>query len=164
MWHLKDEEIVSFVAGDLPGEKRESCAAHLHACPDCSSAAEKVARATELLLKQPMEPAPPFAWSKIRGRIERSGVHRDWSEPAWTPLVLGNAAGIALVVAAILLAGSWLEDASIWNSVRAWPLAGGIGPRSLVALVFFGASALVTLALTPIFWWESRQSRKRVVK
>ncbi len=164
MWHLKDEEMVSYVSGDLAGDRRKACASHLRSCSDCRSAVEDVTLAVQLLASQPMRSAPPFAWSKIKARIEGSMTRRDWAEPAWTPLVLGNVAGIALIILTISAAGGWLENASIWRSVGAWPLAKEVGPRSLVALVFFGAAALVTLALTPIFWWESRHPRKRVVK
>ena len=164
MWHLQDEEMVSLVFGDLAGDRREAFLAHLRACPNCESAFEHLGRTVELLEQKPMEPAPPFAWLRVKTRIERSGARRDWKEPAWTPLVLGNVAGIALVILAISLAGGWLENASVWRTIRTWPLARGIGPRSLTALIFFGTASLVTLALTPIFWWESRHPRRRTIR
>ncbi len=164
MWHLQEEDMVSLVFDEVEGDRRAACKAHQRACPDCRESIDRLVRAAELLGKEPMEPAPPFAWSKIRARIERSRAPRDWSEPAWTPLVLGNIAGIALVTLTIALAGKWLESASLWDTIRTWPLARGVGPRSLTALLFFGAGSLVTLALTPIFWWESRLTSKHIVK
>ncbi len=165
MWHLREEDMVSLVFDELDGDERAAGAAHLRACQDCSSSFDHLVQAAGLLSKEPMEPAPPFAWSKIRARIERStSSHSDWSEPAWMPLVLGNIAGIVIVVAAIVLAGAWLENAPVWSTIRTWPLPRGVGPRSLTALIFFGAGSLATLALTPIFWWESRHPGKHIVK
>lgn len=164
MWHLQDEEMVSLVFGELAAKERDACMAHLSACPGCEAAFEQLGRAIALLDKEPMEPAPPFAWSRMKARIEQSGTRSDWSEPAWIPLILGNAAGIMLVILFIFLVGDWLEQAPVWHVIRTWPLASEVGPHSLTAVAFFGMGALVTLALTPIFWWESRRPRRRIVK
>ena len=164
MRHLQDEEMVSLAFDELTGGEREACEAHLRACSGCMAAYEQIGRAVALLEKEPTEPAPPFAWAKIKARIEQSGAGRDWKEPRWVPLVLGNAGAIALVIVLITLTGGWLERASVWQAIRTWPLAREIGPRSLTALVFFGIGALVTLALTPILWWETRNPRKGIVK
>ncbi len=164
MWHPQDEEMVGLVFGEPTGTGREDCIAHLRTCPSCKAAYERLVRAVALLDKEPMEPAPPFAWSKLRARIEQSGAGRDWSDPPWAPLVLGNLAGIFLAILIIGLTGRWLESASAWQVIRTWPLAREVGPRSLTALAFFGTGALVTLALTPIFWWESRRPHRRIVK
>ncbi len=164
MSHLQDEEMVGLVFGELDEDERDSCLPHLRSCPDCTAAVDRLSRAVALLEKRPMEPAPPFAWTRIKSRIERSGASQDWSEPAWLPLILGNVAGIVLIISLISVGGMLLESASVWRVVRAWPLAREIGPRNLAALVFFGMGALVTLALTPILWWESRHPRKGIMK
>jgi anti-sigma factor RsiW len=163
MWHLQDEDLVGLVFEELPAPQREACEAHLRNCAACTSAYRELARAIAILERGPAEPAPPFAWARLQGRIVRSVPRGDWSEPAWMPLILGNAAGILLILALIFWSGGWLEKASIWQSIRTWPLAAQVGPRYLTALLFFGAGALVTLALTPILWWESRRAQKGIV-
>jgi anti-sigma factor RsiW len=163
MWHLQDEDRVGLVFEELPDHQRETCEMHLRTCPACTSAYDELARAVVLLERGPTEPAPPFAWARLKVRIERSVSRGDWCEPAWMPLILGNAAGILLILALIFWGGGWLEKASIWQSIRTWPLAAEVGPRCLTALLFFGAGALVTLALTPILWWESRRAQKGIV-
>jgi hypothetical protein len=108
--------------------------------------------------------ATPFAWSRLKARVEQSGPRYEWHEPAWGPLILGNAGGIILVLVFIFLTGEWLKSAPVWQSIQMWPLAASFGPHGLIALGFFSMGALVTLALTPIFWWESRRPRKAIVK
>jgi len=164
MRHLQDEELVGLAFDELSGAERAACREHIRTCAVCSTAFEGLARAVVLLEKEPTEPPPPFAWARMKARVERTSASRDWHEPAWAPLILGNAAGITLVLVLIFIAGGWLEKAPVWQAIRTWPLAAEVGPRSLTALVFFGSGALVTLALTPIFWWESRRPRKGIVK
>ncbi len=164
MSHLQDEKLVSLVFCELTGGDLDACTAHLQDCPECSEGLERLDRAVALLEKAPAEPPPPYAWLKLKDRVEWSGASRDWDEPAWMPLVFGSAAGILLIILLIFAAGGWLEKAAAWQVVRTWPLAREVGPRSLIAVVFFSAGALVTLALTPIFWWESRQPRNHAVK
>ena len=132
--------------------------------PGVPAAFEALARAVNLLEREPTEAPPPFAWARLKARIEKSGTGRDWAEPAWTPLILGNIAGMILVLLFIFLTGGWLATTPLWQSRRAWRLAAEIGPHGLTAVVFFGAGALVTLALTPIFWWESRRPRNGFVQ
>jgi hypothetical protein len=164
MRHLENEELVGLVFDKLAGQELDAYREHLRACPRCSAAFEGLARAVVLLEKEPTEAPPPFAWSRLKARMEGSGASRDWAEPAWTPLILGNVAGIILVLLFIFLAGGWLEKGPIWPAIRTWSVAARIGPRGLAALIFFGAGALVTLALTPIFWWEQWRARKGIVK
>lgn len=164
MWHVRNDELVGLVFDELPGEVLDDCRQHLRTCASCSAAFEELSRAVALLEKEPTEPAPPFAWARLKARIERRDSKSDWREPAWTPLVLGNAAGILLVLFLIFFAGGWLEGSTLWQAVKTWPLAGAFGPRSLIAVIFFSAGALITLALTPIFWWESKRPPKGLVK
>jgi anti-sigma factor RsiW len=164
MRHVGEVQLIRLVFGELAGKELDACLAHLKDCPGCSERLVHFRSAVALLENHPTEPPPPYAWSKIKARIERSGTSRDWDEPAWLPLVLGNAAGILLVILVIWLVGGWLGRTSVWQTIRTWPLAREVGPRSLIALVFFGAGALITLALTPIYWWESRNPQNRVVK
>jgi hypothetical protein len=164
MRHLQDEEIVGLVFDELPREDVEACRNHVRACAACAAAFEGLSRAVALLEKEPTEPPPPFAWSRLKARVERSGPHYEWHEPAWGPLILGNAGGIILVLIFIFLIGGWLENAPVWKYIRTWPLAASFGPQGLIALGVFSMGALVTLALTPIFWWESRRPRKAIVK
>jgi anti-sigma factor RsiW len=160
MRHLQNEELVGLVFDELARMERDACAEHLEACPQCAAAVARLARAVVLLEKEPTQAPPPFAWSRLKTRIERCGIGHDWSEPAWVPLILGHAAGMILVLLIIVLTGWWLEAAPVWQSIRAWPLAAQIGPHGLTALIFFGTGALITLALTPVFWWESRRPRR----
>jgi hypothetical protein len=164
MRHLQDEELVGLAFDELSGDERAACREHIQDCTVCATAFDGLTSAVALLEKEPTEPPPPFAWVRLKARVEQTGAGSDWQEPAWGPLILGNAAGIILVLTLIFLAGGWLEKASVWQAIRTWPLAAEVGPRSLAALVFFGSGALVTLALTPIFWWESRRPRKGIVK
>lgn len=160
MWHLEDEELVGLVFDELAGQERDACREHLRSCPRCSAAFEDLARAVVLLEKEPTEAPPPFAWSRLKGRLDESGTRLDWTEPAWIPLILGNLTGIVLILLFIVLAGGWLERNPIWPAIRIWSVAAFIGPHGLAALVFLGAGALVTLALTPVFWWEQGRAQK----
>ena len=163
MKHLQEEELVGLVFDEFTGRERDACREHLGNCAQCASAVEALARAVSLLENAPSEVPPPFAWARLKARIDRAGTERDWTEPAWAPLILGHVAGIALVLLFISLAGSWLSTTPVWLSLRTWRLAAEIGPRGLIAILFFGVGALVSLALTPIFWWESRRRKNRVV-
>jgi hypothetical protein len=142
----------------------ETLQAHLAACPVCTAACNQLGRAAALLEREPMEPAPAFAWPRLKASIDRTGACRDWDEPAWAPLILRNVAGILVAILLMVLAAGWLERADFWHSIQSWPVTRGIGPLSLAALVFFGAGALVTLALTPILWWETRRPHNGIVK
>ena len=164
MKHLQDEELVGLVFGELAPEELDCCKEHLRACGACAAAFEALARAVRLLEKEPTETPPPFAWARLKARIDRSGTERDWADPAWTPLILGHVAGMILVLLFIFLAGGWLATTTLWQSLRTWRLAAEIGPRGLTAVLFFGAGALVTLSLAPIFWWESRRPRNGMVQ
>ena len=164
MWHLEDGELVGLVFDELDGPERDACREHLRNCPGCSTAFEGLARAVALLEKEPTEAPPPFAWSRLKARLEGSGASRDWTEPAWMPLILGNVLGIILILLFIFLAGGWLEKGPIWPAIRTWSVAAQIGPHGLAAIIFFGAGTLVTLALTPIIWWEQWRPRKGIVK
>ena len=164
MRHLQDEELVGLVFDEMPGKEQNACSEHIQACARCASAFEELSRAVVLLEREPTEPPPPFAWSRLKARVEGSGPRYEWREPAWGPLILGNAGGIILVLIFIFLIGGWLEHAPVWQSIQTWPLAIRFGPQGLIALLFFSLGALVTLALTPIFWWESRRPRKAMVK
>ncbi len=164
MGHLQDEELVGLVFDELAREERDSCNKHLSACPGCTASFVALARAVNLLEKEPTEAPPPFAWARLKARIEKSGTERDWADPAWTPLILGHVTGMILVLVFIFLAGGWLATTPLWQSLRTWKLAAEIGPRGLTAVFFFGAGALVTLALAPIFWWESRRPRNGTVQ
>lgn len=164
MPHLEDVDLVGLVFDEITGQERDDFREHLGNCPSCSAAFEGLARAVVLLEKEPTEAPPPFAWARLKARLEGSGTSRDWTEPAWTPLVLGTALGILLILSFIFLAGEWLERGVFWPAIRAWPVAAQIGPHGLAALIFFGAGTLVTLALTPIFWWEQWRAHKGIVK
>jgi anti-sigma factor RsiW len=164
MWHLQDEDLVGLAFAELPALQKATCEGHLRTCPACASAYEELARAVAWLEKGPTQPAPPFAWARLKGRIERSISRKDWREPAWTPLILGNVAGILLILMLIFWGGGWLENATVWQSIRMWPLAARFGPRGLTALFFFGVGAMATLAMTPILWWESRRAPRGIVK
>jgi hypothetical protein len=164
MRHLQDEELVGLAFDELSGAGRAACKEHVQDCTVCAGALDSLTQAIALVEKEPTEPPPPFAWARLKIRIGKTGAGSDWQEPAWRPLILGNAAGIILVLILIFFAGGWLERASVWQEIRTWPLAAEVGPRSLTALVFFSAGALATLALTPILWWESRRPRKGMVK
>jgi hypothetical protein len=164
MRHLQNEELVGLVFDELPGEDVDACREHIQACASCGAAFAGLSRAVVLLEKEPTEPPPPFAWSRLKARVEQSRPSYEWHEPAWGPLILGNAGGIILVLIFIFLIGGWLENAPAWQSIRTWPLAARFGPQGLIALGFFSMGALVTLALTPIFWWESRRPCRAIVK
>jgi anti-sigma factor RsiW len=164
MWHLQDEELVGLVFAELPAFQKATCEEHLRTCSACAAAYEELNRAVAFLEKGPTQPVPPFAWARLKGRIERSVPRNDWCEPAWTPLILGNVAGMLLILVVIFWGGGWLEHATVWQSIRMWPLAAEVGPRGLTALFFFGAGAMGTLAMTPILWWESRRANKSIVK
>jgi len=164
MKHLGEEVLVGLVFDELALEERDSYNRHLRACPECTTALKALARAVSLIEKEPAEPPPPFAWVRLRARIEKSGTGRDWADPAWAPLILGHVAGMILVLLFIFLTGGWLGTTPLWESLRTWKLAGEIGPCGLTAVAFFGAGALVTLALAPILWWESRRPRNGVVQ
>jgi anti-sigma factor RsiW len=164
MCHLRDHTLVALVFDEIAAEERRDCRLHMETCSKCQAAFEALAHAAAVLEKNPNEPAPPFAWARLKARVEKSRSSRDWAEPAWTPLVLGNIAGIVLVLALISLTGGWLEKAPVWQEVQTWPLAAQFGPRSLAAVLFFGIGALVTLAMTPILWWESCHPQKGIIK
>ncbi len=160
MCHLEDEELVGLSFDELTGQERDACREHLRSCPGCNAAFERLARAIALLEKEPTEAPPPFAWLRLKARLEGSGTRRDWTEPTWAPLVFGNLAGILLILLIIFAAGGWLARNPVWPGIRAWSVAALIGPHGLAALIFFGAAALVTLALTPIFWWEQWRAQR----
>ena len=164
MKHLQDEELVGLVFDELAREERDSCNEHLRACSECTAAFRALARAVSLLEKEPTEAPPPFAWAHLKARIDKSGTEHDWTNPAWTPLILGHVAGMILVLLFIFLTGGWLATTTLWQSLRTWRLAAEIGPRGLTAVLFFGAGALMALALAPIFWWESRRPRNGTVQ
>lgn len=164
MRHLRDEELVGLVFDEVPREELDPCREHIQACVACAAAFEGLSRTVVLLESEPPVPPPPFAWSRLKARVQQSGPSCEWHEPAWGPLILGNAGGIILVLIFIFLIGGWLETTPVWQSIRTWPLAARVGPQGVIALGFFGIGALVTLALTPVFWWESRHPRKAIVK
>jgi len=164
MRHLRDEELVGLVFDELPREELDPCREHIQACVACAAAFAGLSRAVVLLESEPTEAPPAFAWSRIKARVEHSGPSYEWHEPAWGPLILMNAGGIILVLIVIFVIGGWLETTPVWQSILTWSLAARVGPQGIIALGFFSIGALVTLALTPVFWWESRRPRKAIVK
>jgi hypothetical protein len=159
MRHLSQDEMAGLVFDEVGGSVRTRCLAHLDSCPACTGTFEDLCRAAALLEREPLEPAPVFAWARLEARIGRPGDERDWPEPAWVPLILAHAAGVALLATCIAVAGAWLETASVWESLRAWPVAREIGARGIVAVAIFAAGALATMAMAPVLWWESRRQR-----
>jgi hypothetical protein len=164
MRHLQKEELVGLVFDELAGKEWESCQSHLRTCPECEAAFEALARAVSLLQNEPTEAPPPFAWARLKARIDKSGPGRDWTDPAWVPLIVRNVAGMILVLLFIFLAGGWLSTTTLWQSLRTYRLAAEIGPRGLMTILFFCAGSIATLALAPILWWESRRPRNGAVQ
>jgi anti-sigma factor RsiW len=155
--HLKDDELVALVFSDLSHEKETACRKHIDSCERCRAELESLRHAVSMLQEAPIANPPPFAWSRLHARIQKSGTSRDWTEPSWLFLILGHAGGMLLIMMVILLMGSWLETAFLWKSLRLWALARSFGPHGFVALVLFAIGALLTLAMTPVFWWESQR-------
>ena len=159
---LRDDELVALVFSDLSCEKEAVCRKHIDLCARCRVELESLEHAVTVLQGTPPASPPPFAWPKLQARIIKSGTTRDWTEPSWLPLILGHAGGILLIMIVILLLGGWLENASIWKSLPLWALARSFGPHGFVALVIFATGALLTLAMTPVFWWESQRVPQRL--
>jgi anti-sigma factor RsiW len=164
MRHLNEVELLGLLYDELDGDDRESRRAHLSACPDCASAYDRLGRAIALLEREPLEPAPAFAWPRLKDRVDRSSGEHDWDEPHWAPLILRNVAGIVIAILLMFLTAGWLARPAVWESIQSWPLAHNLGPLNLTVLFFFGAGALVALALAPVLWWETRRPRNGIVK
>jgi anti-sigma factor RsiW len=159
--HLSEGELVGLVFSELSAERRAACRRHMTSCLKCREANELLERAVGVLRQAPQENAPPFAWSRLEARIDRSRINHDWTEPDWLPLVLGHAAGIFLILALINFLGSWLDTPLIWDFLSWWRLARTFGPYGLAALVVFGLGVFAALAMVPIFWWEARHPIQR---
>ena len=160
--HLRDDDLVALVFSELSERKAAICRRHLDSCKQCRMELDTLQQAVETLEQESLESPPPFAWSKLSARIAKSGIAREWQEPNWLPLILGHAGGVLLIIAIVLVLGSWLESARVWGYLRLWSFAHTFGPRGLVALAIFSCGALLTLALTPVFWWESQQASRRL--
>ena len=159
--HLRDDELVALAFAELPDRKEADCRLHLASCPRCRLELGTLEQAIVVLEREPLESPPAFAWTRLRARVMKSGAAREWQEPNWLPVILGHAGGVLLIILIVLVAGNWLESARIWESLRLWPFARSFGPHGLVALAIFSAGALLTLAMAPVFWWESQQAPGR---
>jgi len=157
MPHLGEEELVAIAFAEVPPDMRAAIDAHLARCRECRTACGDLARAVALLEAQPLEPAPPGGWARLRSRLEKTRGDREWAEPAWIPLLAAHAGGAALMLAAMVFFGAWLETTALWQFVRSWPPARAAGGWGATAAVFFGLGTLGTLAMAPVLWWESRQ-------
>jgi hypothetical protein len=159
MVHLQEDELVALALDEASSEARSSGCLHLERCPECRTALRDLIRAVALLEAEPTEPAPPDAWIRLRARLEDTRRPQDWSEASWIPMTLAHAGGAVLLLVAAFLLGAWLESTTLWQSIRTWPLARAAGGWGVAAAVFFGAGTFVTLALTPVLWWDARRTR-----
>jgi anti-sigma factor RsiW len=156
--HLRDDELVALAFAELSGRKETDCRQHLASCKRCRTDLNTLEQAIAALERESLQSPPPFAWYRLRARIAKSGIARDWQEPKWLPVILGHAGGVLLIIAIVLVLGNWLETAPVWEYLRLWSFARSFGPHGLVALAIFSAGTLLTLAMTPVFWWESQQT------
>jgi anti-sigma factor RsiW len=159
MEHLREEELVALALDEGSSEARTSSCLHLECCPECRTALRDLIRAVALLEAEPTEPVPPHAWTRLRSQLEDARRTRDWTDASWIPITLAHAGGAVLMLVAAILLGTWLESTTLWLSIRTWPLARAAGGWGVAAAVFFGGGTFVTLALTPVLWWESRSTR-----
>jgi predicted anti-sigma-YlaC factor YlaD len=156
MRHLTEEELVRLVFGDTRWEQQLRRGDHLRSCSQCRARYQVLSWGVGSLRQSTASP-PALAWSRLKGRLERSRRPVwDWIEPRWLPLVILHlGAVLAALVLMIVLAG-WLESSSVWESIARLPMVGAMGPRRLVGLVFLVGGGLFVLALTPVLCLESK--------
>jgi anti-sigma factor RsiW len=95
------DTLSAYIDRELPAAEREAVRRHLHGCPGCSSAHERLAEAWTLVAEAPRVSPRVDLWPRIEARLEAERRWPAWlGRLAWSPL---PALATLMLVAGLLL-------------------------------------------------------------
>ena len=132
MRHPGPGELLDLHFGELPADRRDSAAAHLHDCAACRALLADVTWAESVLLAGADDTPPADGLERVLARIEAVRPARE-RRSGWLRAALPSA--FALLAGAVAVH------------------QGGI----VAALAFFALGSIVTLSLAPVLILESQR-------
>ena len=133
--HLSEDDLVLHYYGEVDGPEEAHAAAHLAECRICQASyttLQRVLAAVEAeMVPEPREGFERIAWARLEPNLERRG----WlSSIVWSPVRLGWAAAVLLLVVGAFFAGrGWQRDGASTAT-----LAADAAMRERVLLVDLG--------------------------
>ncbi len=66
------KELIFFLEGDLPLEKREQLEAHLNECPDCAAFAADIKKTLQVTENEKSTEVNPFFYTRVKAKLENN--------------------------------------------------------------------------------------------
>lgn len=120
--HLSEDDLVLHCYGEMDAGQESHASAHLAECRACHAsytALQCVLAAVEAdMVPEPREGFERIVWARLQPNLERPSQW--WSTATWSPVRLGWAAAIAVLIVGAFLAGhGWQQKAAVSTQASA---------------------------------------------
>jgi hypothetical protein len=155
MTHPAPETLLELHFGELDGIEGDTLAAHVRACPPCSSLLEELRGLERALAIGPDDGPPADGLERVLTRVGQTRpAHVESAQ--WIRAVVPSAAALLVGAWGVAAGAGWLRSLGFVPEEALGAVGGGLLALSLAALGVVGVGAVVTLAVAPVLILESR--------
>lgn len=162
MCEMNKNQLLDFFFGEVTDREKKKIRNHIQLCPSCREYLGVLEHTRNRLEQLPLEKPRPDSMDKIMKNIAGTAEKQVEIKPAlhlvpllWIPLT-----AITILIAIYLVKDN-LAGLSIWQPLKNFWIVQQLGSFGMTAFLFFLTGILITLLVTPILIFESKNNQYR---
>jgi hypothetical protein len=158
MDHPNKNEILALFYQEATERDKKKLMPHIQQCESCREYLNTLNQTEQWLNKLPDETPLPATFDMIMENISPIKMRPIEVRPAFSiKPIMQIAFALALILISIYMVQLKISLLPFWQSLKGWWLVQAFGSFGVVTILFFCIGTFITLALTPILFFKTKQ-------